>query len=165
MGHNWKGLFHTSLYVNDIEASLDFYQKMGCKLCFEMKNEGEGWNYYLKVADGQYMELQAVKRAMPFWHPEESKHYMDQSIWHFSFETDNMVQMIEDLKAAGIKITQHPAPDSPEVTCMADVPLAADGCFACWVKDPDGNPIELMEQTKHSMQRLADLRFKAEGLE
>ncbi len=161
----FKGLFHVSLYVNDIEASLAFYQKLGLKLCFEMQNEGEGWNYYLKIADGQYMELQAVKRKMPFWHPEESVHYMNQSIWHFSYETDNMVEMIDKLRAEGIKITQHPAPDSPEVLTMADVPLAPDGCFACWIKDPDGNPIELMEQTKHSLQRLADIRFKEEGLE
>ena len=161
----FKGLFHTSLYVNDIEASIDFYQKMGLKLAFEIQNEGQGWNYYMKIADGQYMELQAVKRPMPFWHPEESKHYPDQSIWHFSFETDNMVEMIEELRANGIRIFQHPAPDSPEVFSIADVPLAPDGCWACWVKDPDGNPIELMEQSKHSLQRLADIRFKEEGLE
>lgn len=159
----FKGLFHVSLYVNDIEASLEFYQKLGLKLAFEMKNEGEGWNYYLKIADGQYMELQAIKRAMPFWHPEESEHYMNQSIWHFSFETDNMVEMIEKLRTEGITITQHPAPDSPEVFTIDDVPLAADGCWACWVKDPDGNPIELMEQSKHSLQRQADIRFAAEA--
>ncbi len=162
----FKGLFHVSLYVNDVDASLDFYcNKLGLKLAFEMQNEGQGWNYYVKIADGQYMELQGVKRPMPYWHPEESIHYMDQSIWHFSFETDNMVEMIETLRANGVTITQHPAPDSPEVFTIADVPLAPDGCFACWIKDPDGNPIELMEQTKHSLQRQADLRFKAEGLE
>ena len=108
------------------------------------------------------MELQAVKHNMPYWHPEQSEHYMNQSIWHFSFETDNMVEMIEKLRAEGIRITQHPAPDSPEVFSIADVPLAPDGCFACWVKDPDGNPIELMEQTKHSMQTMAEKRLKAE---
>lgn len=160
----FKSLFHVSLYVNDIDASLEFYKKLGLKEAFNIQNEGQGWDYYLKIADGQYVELHAVKRPMPFWHPKESVHYMDQSIWHFSFETDNMVEMIAKLRSEGITITQHPAPDSPEVFTIDDVPLAPDGCWACWIKDPDGNPIELMEQSRHSLQRLADIRFGEDSL-
>lgn len=163
----FKGIFHVSLFVNDLDASVDFYKKMGCKVAAEIGNNdgGEPWDYYLKVCDGQYIELQPLNSPNPHPHPKKSKYYDDQSMWHFSFETDNMVDMIKVLRDNGITIYENPDEGAKEVTCMDDVPLCPDGCFACWVKDPDGNPIELMEQTKHSLQNQADIRFKKEGLE
>ncbi|MBE6018552.1 MAG: VOC family protein [Lachnospiraceae bacterium] len=164
MGFLFKNLFHVSLFCNDIEASLDFYKKMGCIVVGEIRNKdgGEPWDYYLKLCEGQYIELQPVKAPNPHPHPEKGIYYDDQTVWHFSFETDNMVEMIETLQARGITILKNPDPGAPEVKTMDDVTLCEDGCFACWVKDPDGNPIELMEQTRHSMQRRADLRLQKE---
>lgn len=162
----FKSLFHISIFCNDIEKSLEFYKGMGCEVAFFLVEDGEGkkpWDYYLKLCDGQYIELQPCKGDNPHPHPEESSYYENQTMWHFALETDNMTEMIETLRKNNIVIYAFPEPGSKEVKTINDVILSPDGCFVCWVKDPDGNPIELMEQTKHSRQRLADIRFEKEN--
>ncbi len=160
----FKSLFHVSIFCNDAEKSLDFYQKLGCEIAFTLiDQEGDDpWDYYLKLCEGQYIELQPCKANNPHPHPQESRYYEDQTVWHFSMETDNMVAMIDELRKNGISIWENPDPGAKEVKCMDDVVLSPDGCFVCWIFDPDGNPIELMEQTKHSKQRLADIRLAEE---
>ena len=74
-----------------------------------------------------------------------------------------MVEMIETLKERGITIYKNPDPGAPLVNSINDVTLCEDGCFACWVKDPDGTPIELMKQTRHSLQRQGDIRLEKEA--
>lgn len=165
MSFLFKNLFHVSLFVNDLEASVDFYKKMGCQVAAEIGN-GDGtapWDFYMKLCDGQYIELQPVKSTNPHPHPEKAVYHDDQTVWHFSFETDNMVEMIDTLLERGITIYKNPDPGAPEVHSIQDVTICEDGCWACWVKDPDGNPIELMEQSRHSLQRQFDLRCEKEA--
>lgn len=155
----FKNLFHVCIFCNDIEKSLEFYRALGCEVAFNLTEEGkEPWNYYLKLCDGQYIELQPCKAFNPHPHPEESNYYENQTVWHFALETDNMVQMIEMLHKNGLTIWKSPDPGAEEVMTIADTVISPDGCFVCWVIDPDGTPIELMEQTRHSMQKLADAR-------
>ena len=160
----FKSLFHVSIFCNDIEKSLEFYKGLGCEYMFDMvdKDGTIPWNYYLKLCEGQYIELQPCKSDNPHPHPEESTYYANQAVWHFALETDNMVEMIEKLHENGIKIFSSPEADAIEVKTIDDVVFSPYGCFGCWVFDPDGTPIELMEQSKHSMQRLAELRLLKE---
>lgn len=158
----FKNLFHVCMFCNDIEKSLAFYQGLGCELAFNMaaKKGEEAWNYYLKICEGQYIELQPCKAPNPHPHPEESRYFENQTIWHFSLETDNMVEMIDALRKNGIAIYASPDEGAKEVFSIEDTILSPDGCFVCWVVDPDGTPIELMEQSRHSLQRLADIRMQ-----
>lgn len=160
----FKNLFHVCIFCNDIEASIKFYEGLGCKVAFDLTegNAKTPWNYYLKLCEGQYIELQPCKAENPHPHPKESRYYNDQTVWHFALETENMQGMIETLQKNGITIFENPDPGAKEVKTIEDVVLSPDRCFVCWVIDPDGNPIELMEQTGHSLQRLADLRFAKE---
>lgn len=158
-------LFHVCLFCNDIEKSLEFYKGMGCVEAFDLvAEEGrEPWNYYLKLCEGQYIELQPCKAYNPHPHPDETKYYENQTVWHLAFETDDMVEMIDTLHKNGITIYQFPDPGAKEVNTIDDAILSPDGCFVCWVKDPDGTPIELMEQAGHSMQHRADKRLLKEA--
>ena len=45
---------------------------------------------------------------------------------------------------------------SGTVKDMSDVMKADDGCLVAWLIDPDGNPIEIMEQVGETMQRKND---------
>lgn len=152
----WKSLFHVCLFVNDIKKSVDYYEKIGLEVLFDMGNGdgGESWNYYVRIAKGQYLELQPVNSPNPHPHPSKVHYYDDQAIWHFSLETDNIAQTVNHLLENGIKVWQGPDKDSAPVHSAEDVVHGADGCLIVWIIDPDGNPIEVMEQTDQSLQRL-----------
>lgn len=156
-------LFHVSLFCNDIEKSLAFYKGMGCVEAFGIRTDpsAEPWDYYLKLCEGQYIELQPCKSNNPHPHPEKTEYYDNQTVWHLSFETDDMVEMIRVLRENGITIYQFPDPGAKEVKTIEDAIISPDGCFVCWVRDPDGTPIELMEQSGHSMQRRANKQLEA----
>lgn len=153
----WNSLFHVALYVNDIRTSVAFYQTLGLEVLFGMGNGdgGEDWNYYLRIAKGQYLELQPVHAPNPHPHPEKAQYYPDQAMWHFSLETLDIAAAMQRLRENGIKMWRDPEQSEP-VNGLQDVARGADGCLIFWVVDPDGNPIELMEQTERSLQRRHD---------
>ena len=67
----FSSLFHVTIYCNDIDKTLDFYNKLGLKFIFKIGEEGEiPWNYYLKIAAGQYIEIQPVHSSNPHPIPE-----------------------------------------------------------------------------------------------
>jgi len=152
----WKSLFHVCLFVNDIKKSVDYYEKIGLEVLFDMGNGdgGEPWNYYVRIAKGQYLELQPVNSPNPHPHPSQVRYHDDQTIWHFSLETDNIAQTVTHLLKNGIRVWKGPDKNSPPVCSVEDVVHGADGCLIVWIMDPDGNPIEIMEQTEQSLQRL-----------
>lgn len=151
----WKSLFHVCLFVNDIKQSVDYYQKVGLEVLFDMGNGdgGEPWNYYLRIAHGQYLELQPVNAPNPHEHPSQVRYYNDQAIWHFSLETDDIAKTVTHLLHSGIDVWTGPDRLEP-VKGPGDAVHGADGCLIVWIVDPDGNPIEIMEQTDKSLQRM-----------
>ncbi|MCQ2558432.1 MAG: VOC family protein [Oscillospiraceae bacterium] len=126
--------------------------------------DDEVWNLYLRIAPKQYIEIQPVKAPNPHPHPDSAKYYDNQTLWHFSLETDDLGMVIDHLRSQGIRMTQFAEPDSKEVLSLNDAIYSIDGCFICWVRDPDGTPIELMERTKHSMQTRAEKRISGNFL-
>lgn len=153
----FKSLFHVTLYVNDIQKTIDFYEKLGFDVVFGIsEHEGEEpWNYYMKIAKGQYLELQPVHAPNPHPHPDEARYYGSQTVWHFALETEDMDQMIRTLLEREVPL--YFGPDGAQaVRSPEDVFLAQDGCRVCWTIDPDGTPIELMEQTGQTLQKKHD---------
>lgn len=153
----FKSLFHVTLYVNDINKSIEFYRKLGFEPIFSItEHEGEEpWNYYIKIARGQYLELQPTNSPNPHPHPEKSVYHDNQTVWHFALETDDIDSMISTLISRGIELYLDPGKSS-RVEKPGDVFLGQDGCRICWVIDPDGTPIELMEQTGETLQKKYD---------
>ena len=153
----FKSLFHVTLFVNDINATLEFYEKMGFKTIFQIPEDKSepGWNYYMKIADGQYLEIQPTNSTNPHPHPKKSQYYENQTVWHFALETDDIDNMIKTLLERGIVLYLDPE-KSRLVTKPEDVFIGQDGCRICWVIDPDGTPIELMEQTGLTLQKKYD---------
>ncbi len=154
-----KGLMHVCLFANDIEQTLDFYKKLGCEVLFDIKMTPDcsPWTYYLKVAPGQYIELQTLADAAPSPHPSPDRVYThpDRSLWHFAFETDDLKAEYNKLKEAGISVWHDPE-KSRQINDFAEVYTGEDNCRIFWVIDPDGNPIEIMEQVGETLQRKYD---------
>ena len=152
----FKSLFHVTIYSNDIDKTIDFYEKLGFRLIFKMGEDGGvPWNYYMKIANGQYLEIQPVKGDNPHPHPESTKYYYDQTIWHFALETPNIKNMIEVLLSRGLELWYDGDKSKPVISPDGYM-VGGDGCMICWVFDPDGTAIELMEQSETSMEHIYD---------
>lgn len=155
----FKNLFHVTLFVNDIDISLEFYNKLGFELLFAMSDKpGEKpWNYYLRIAHDQFLELQTTAGAAPAPHPSPERvvRHADSSMWHYALQTENLGYTINNLIEAGITVWKDPE-KSAIISDISSIGLSADGCLVAWLIDPDGNPIEIMEQVGETLQRKYD---------
>jgi len=122
------GLGHLALNVSDMKRSADFYTKvLGFQQLFELKDDkGNPWINYFKVGPGQFVELFYPRGE----EPAGSKPRVGFS--HMCFVVDDIKRTeAEILKGGG--------------TLDRPIKLGIDGNYQMWVKDPDGNRIELMQ--------------------
>ncbi|WP_066195976.1 VOC family protein [Gracilibacillus timonensis] len=130
-----KRIGHTAYTVANMEESLTFYcDYLGFEKLFELNNpEGEPWIVYVKVCEGQFIEL---------FYGGEKRNPTDESTigyQHLCLEVDDMNKLVTDLKAKGVTLDVEPQ-------------QGLDKNYQCWVKDPDGNRIEFMELHPESPQ-------------
>ena len=137
----YVGLGHACFVCKDIEASLDFYcSRLGLRLIgIQDNDEGEPWLYYVRIADGVYLEL------IPNGEGENpNKGWNSRGFNHLCLETDNLLEDVERFWSSGIEIVQEPK-------------TSADRNWQAWIADPDGNKIELMMIDPDSPQAKSDL--------
>jgi lactoylglutathione lyase len=120
---------HTSIFVNDMQQSIDFYTKqLGLKLLdgplhypgnADMAFVGSDWNAYIELV----------------YDLEEHPPYQTGNRYeHLALELEGDFQAeIEKLRAAGVKVTSGPK-KSP-----------GGGRWIAFVEDPNGIPVELLE--------------------
>jgi catechol 2,3-dioxygenase-like lactoylglutathione lyase family enzyme len=130
-----KGNAHIAFVVSDMEKSLQFYcEVLGLKKAFDLDdNEGRPWINYLKVADGQFIELFYGGKRNYVHHPKNA------GSTHVCFEVDDIFEISNHLKTHGIKLDVEPK-------------RGKDQNYQCWTKDPDGFPIEFMQIDPRSPQ-------------
>ena len=132
----WKGIAHTAYAVSDMKASLEFYvEKLGFTHAFSLSkpDTGEKWIEYLRVAPGQFVEL--------FY--AEGEIGKNSSYRHLCLETADAYATAKELEARGVKIDVYPKQGS-------------DKNIQCWIHDPDGNPVEIMQISPESPQAKAN---------
>jgi catechol 2,3-dioxygenase-like lactoylglutathione lyase family enzyme len=173
-----RGLMHLGLRVKNYEKSLSFYcDGLGFKKMFEFtkrdyyemlseggdvadrRDENSIWLTYLRITDGQYLEL------FPVPDEEVNKYEERQSFFHYSLQVDNIVEAVKRLRAHGIKVySLHKDIAEGKQAPQKFVPLKGKcNSLIAWINDPDGNMIEIMELTEESLQRKYDkLLSKAE---
>ena len=127
-----KGIGHVAFGVADMEKSLNFYcGALGLTKAFEMtKDDGKPWIVYIKVADGQFIELFYGGVGV-------TEHRVSYS--HTCIEVDDIYEIAERVKAKGIVLD-------------VEVNRGKDTNYQCWVRDPDGNRIEFMQLSSESPQ-------------
>ena len=132
-----KEIAHLAFHVNDMETSLKFYETFGIKKVFSIKNDkDEPWIEYLKVADGQFIELFYSKESFEAVHMWKSKYYA-----HLCLAVDDIHEIAKTITDAGYELAVAPNKGS-------------DNNWQCWTSDPDGNAIEFMQIMPDSLQVL-----------
>lgn len=130
-----KGIGHVAFGVLNLEKSVDFYEKiLGFKRVFNLEKDGKIILVCLKVSEDQYLEL------LP---KEEAVKIENQSFMHLCFITDNIFDTIEDIKNKGWHIDMAPS-------------LGIDGNYQAFIRDPDGNKIEIMQMLPNSLQKRSE---------
>ncbi|EHI99198.1 Glyoxalase/bleomycin resistance protein/dioxygenase [Clostridium sp. DL-VIII] len=131
-----KSIGHVAMGVNNMEESIHFYcDILGLKRGFSLNNRqtGEPWLEYLKITDGQFLEL---------FYPEPGKEIRIDSedfVHHVSLSVDNIYEMVERLRQFGVTIIIEPR-------------KGRDLNVQAWISDPDGHKIELMQIDPQSPQ-------------
>jgi lactoylglutathione lyase len=121
-------LIHTAMRVRDIDASLRFYEALG----FERRGKldfGSAYNVYLGVpGDGDTLELTVnVGQDEPY--------DLGTGYGHVAIGVDDLDQTLAALKDRGIE------PERPPYQ------VSEGGSRICFVRDPDGYRIELIERS------------------
>jgi catechol 2,3-dioxygenase-like lactoylglutathione lyase family enzyme len=132
-------LGHFNLKVADLQASIEFYAKIGFPEFLRLTEEdGSPWIVYMRITDELYVELL----------PGGKGRGGDQAatgLNHLCLTTNDIEATVAELKRAGIPLT---APFDP-------ARRGVDGNRGTWIADPDGNRIEIMEMSADCVQYAA----------
>ena len=149
-----KEFGHLAFNVSDMEKSLHFYcDILGLEKAFTIRipediaermpgsplaaMAGKDNIVYLKFGSGVFLEL---------FYPNPNTNmdsggpnYDDIGYVHLSLVVDDLASWEPYLKENGVQLD-------------SDIHTGGDGTLTMWLRDPDGNRIEMMEYTENSLQ-------------
>jgi lactoylglutathione lyase len=126
-------LGHAAFATHDLERSLAFYRGLGVHEAFRLHHpDGSLMLVYLHVAGDRFIE---VFPGGPPPDPQRKSSFM-----HLCLLTDDLRAFVEELRQAGVAIEHGPT-------------MGLDHNWQAWMRDPDGNAIELMQLAEESPQR------------
>lgn len=129
-----QSISHIALRVRDVEKTLNFYTRvLGLKEAFRLQIEKDTEIVYIKVAKNSFIEVFPAKNV-----DRKEEHTNKQGFIHLCLAVDNMEKTLKELKDKGIDV--------------GEPKKGVDNNYQYWIKDPDGNPIELMEISPDSPQ-------------
>lgn len=122
-----KGIAHVSFVVENMDEAVDYFEKrMGFEHVLDLPDkEGKPFLKFLRVCDGQYMELFYTAK-----HRRERK-AGEAGYEHLCFIAEDVQKSASSLKDACISIDAAPK-------------LGKDGNLQLWCHDTDQNPIEIV---------------------
>ena len=126
-------LGHAAFAAHDLERSLDFYARLDMHEAFRLNHEdGSLMLVYLHIAGDRFIE---IFPGGPAPDPDRRGSFM-----HLCLLTGDLHATVEQLRQAGVVIEQEPK-------------VGLDHNWQAWIRDPDGNSIELMQLAEESPQR------------
>jgi lactoylglutathione lyase len=126
-------LGHAAFAAYDLDATLEFYAKLGIHEAFRLHREdGSLMLVYLHIAGDRFVEVFPNGPA-----PDPGRRG---SFMHLCLVSDDLRGDVERLRAGGIAIRVEPK-------------QGLDHNLQAWIADPDGNQIELMQLVEDSPQR------------
>lgn len=123
-----KELIHTMLRILDEDRSLDFYGRLGFRETSRKRVGGDTATviFLALPGDGERLELTLNDgRTEPY--------ELGEAYGHIALSVDDMQAELEDLAAKGIHPEKPPYASRP------------GGSTICFIRDPDGYRIELVE--------------------
>lgn len=128
-------LGHPAFRVRDVGKSLEFYGLLGLHEAFRLHHDdGSLMLVYLHVSGDRFIEI--------FPGGPEANPARDQSFMHLCLLVEDIHGVVETLRSKGVSIEAGPL-------------LGLDHNQQAWIRDPDGNAIELMQLSDESPQRRA----------
>lgn len=139
-----RQLAHICFFSDRVDEMLDFYtHKLGLKMKFTMKTKEDiTFGYYFECGQSTFIELFDRSLALKEWGGERGSLANRTHYQHLCFEVIDLLRFRQRLMEQGLEVT--------EITEGLDFSRQA------WIKDPDGNAIEIMEYTSKSLQLLGD---------
>lgn len=126
-------LGHVAFGVHDMERALSFYRELGIEESFRLhKDDGSLMLVYLHIAGDRFIEL--------FPNGPEPDSDRIQSFRHICLAVDDLEKTVEELRDKGITIER-------------ELKRGLDHNLQAWIRDTEGNPIELMQMVEESPQR------------
>ncbi|MDQ1563627.1 MAG: lactoylglutathione lyase [Actinomycetota bacterium] len=121
-------LIHTCYRILEIDRSVSFYEKLGFEELARMPIRDEAINVFMGLPDdGARLELT--------WNKDQQDPYeIGTGYGHIAVSVDDLDGALENLKTVGIE------PEKPPYT------VREGGNRLCFVRDPDGYRIELIER-------------------
>lgn len=128
-----KGISHVAYLVSDMQKSLDFYcNKLKMEHAFSIPDDkGKPWIEYIRVCENQFIEL--------FYANEGDYSSDNKSFMHLCLEVEDCVKTSQELEELGVDVYIKPN-------------QGKDFNWQCWIKDPDGHQIEIMQLSPQSPQ-------------
>ena len=143
----FQGLGHLAFRVNDLDASIDFYARLGFPEMLRLLNDkGEPWIVYLRITDDQYLELFPGGDGQTVPAPERT------GLMHLCLTVEDIDVAEAELKKIGVELMR---PRDPK--------RGLDGNRGMWIEDPDGRQIEIMEMAPNCIQVEAVRNLRAGG--
>lgn len=123
---------HTMVRITDVDRSRAFYEALGMHLRRELpivrNGEHEATNYFLGFA-GQDEELELT------WNTDGRTYELGTAYGHIAIGVDDLAGTLDRLSAQGIEPEREP------------YRVREGGSLICFVRDPDGYRIELIERS------------------
>jgi lactoylglutathione lyase len=143
----FKTLGHINLKVQDLQASIDFYSKIGFPEFLSLTEEdGSLWIVYMRITDELYIELLPGGKG-------KAGDQVATGLNHLCLTTGDIEATVAELGRLGIPLT---APFDPGKR-------GVDKNRGTWIADPDGNRIEIMEMAPTCVQYDAITALKRTG--
>ena len=121
-------LIHTCYRVTDPERSIAFYQALGLEKRRELPIRDEAVNYFLGVPGKELPELELTHNF------GVDSYELGTGYGHVALTVDDLDETLEELAGQGIE------PERPPYQ------VREGGSRLCFVRDPDGYRVELIER-------------------
>ena len=137
-----KRLAHVCFKTDQMNDMVAFYKDIiGLPIKFDFKlSDGTIFGYYFDLGNTTFLEIFDKVGSAKMWGGSTGPLNENVGVYyqHFCLEVEGLEGYCELLKSKGLAVT--------------DVKMGLDHSKQAWIKDPDGNAIELMEYTKDSLQ-------------
>jgi lactoylglutathione lyase len=121
-------LIHTCYRITDVDRSVDFYKKLGFEETRRMPIRDEAINVFMGLpGDGERLEL-------TYNHDQEGPYELGAGYGHIAITAEDLDGTLERLASIGIE------PEKPPYT------VREGGSRLCFVRDPDGYRVEIIEK-------------------
>ena len=126
-------LIHTCYRVTDPDRSVAFYEALGLEKRRELPIREEAVNYFLGVPGQEVPELELTYN----FDTPEGGYELGTGYGHIALTVDDLDDALARLKEQGIE------PERPPYT------VREGGSRICFVRDPDGYRVEIIERRAH----------------